>query len=315
MWCVIQSHCCVVCVACVFFKVWRECAVQMMNRYRLRQHCFSIKQYIMLSAGDFIQHLMDIVSPELEKRADRIFAHHMAGFIQQALRASNAQHDDEDTLGRLSAHVLTVRPYLSFSLLYALSLRSLSLSLSLRSLLFLCSLVCMRSLSRSAQKSHGETGWDVFSLDYRVEQPISVVLHSHAMRTGYYRMFHFLWRLKRVDHVLGRAWQAHLSDHMHRLDHLPKFKGAPLRCSLYPPRLFPLRALNLDPLSLSRSLSLRRRDLSHEQHASFRDGALCAEFAELHHVRSAGEQARRPSPLYLSLYLSLSLSLLCAALD
>ena len=80
-----------------------------MNRYRLLQHCFGIKKYIMLSAGDFIQHLMDIISPELEKRADRIFAHNMMGFIQHAARASNAQYDDEDTLNRLSAHVLTVR--------------------------------------------------------------------------------------------------------------------------------------------------------------------------------------------------------------
>ena len=88
--------------------------VQMMNRYRLLQHCFGIKKYIMLSAGDFIQHLMDILSPELEKRADRIFAHNMMGFIQHAARASNAQYDDEDTLSRLSAHVLTVRSVITF---------------------------------------------------------------------------------------------------------------------------------------------------------------------------------------------------------
>jgi hypothetical protein len=42
-------------------------------------------------AGDFVQHLMDILAPELDKRAERIFAHNMMGFIQQAARASNAQ--------------------------------------------------------------------------------------------------------------------------------------------------------------------------------------------------------------------------------
>jgi gamma-tubulin complex component 3 len=80
----------------------------MMNKFRLQQHCFGIKKYILLSAGDFIQHLMDIISPELEKKADRIFAHNMMGFIQQAARSSNAQYDDEDTLNRLSVHILTV---------------------------------------------------------------------------------------------------------------------------------------------------------------------------------------------------------------
>jgi hypothetical protein len=44
----------------------------------------------------------------LDKRAERIFAHNMLGFLQQAARASNAQYDDEDTLSRLSVHVLTV---------------------------------------------------------------------------------------------------------------------------------------------------------------------------------------------------------------
>jgi hypothetical protein len=81
------------------------------------------------------------------------------------------------------------------------------------------------SILLSSQKSQGETGWDIFSLNYRVDLPISVVLHSDAMRKGYYRMFHFLWRLKRVDHLLGRAWQSHVSDHMHKLDKLPKYKG------------------------------------------------------------------------------------------
>jgi hypothetical protein len=65
------------------------------------------------------------------------------------------------------------------------------------------------------QKSQGESGWDVFSLAYRVELPISVVLHDKAMKLGYYRMFHFLWRLKRVDHLLSRVWQAHVADPMH----------------------------------------------------------------------------------------------------
>lgn len=198
-----------------------------MNRYHLLKHCFGIKKYIMLSAGDFIQHLMDIISPELEKHADRIFAHNMMGFIQHAARASNAQYDDEDTLSRLSAHVLTARSvilYFVFNVEFQRAVR-----ITLIKLRFVCDIT---------QKSHGETGWDVFSLDYRVDLPISVVLHNDAMRKGYYRMFHFLWRLKRVDHLLGRAWQAHLSDHMHKLDRVSKFKGVlslTVFCSSCPP--------------------------------------------------------------------------------
>jgi gamma-tubulin complex component 3 len=44
----------------------------------------------------------------------------------------------------------------------------------------------------------GEEGWEVFSLDYIVEAPISAVIHS-AGGIKYSRMFHLLWRIKRVE--------------------------------------------------------------------------------------------------------------------
>lgn len=46
------------------------------------------------------------------------------------------------------------------------------------------------------------TGWDVFSLTYRVEDaPLSTVFTVRVM-DAYLRIFQFLWRLKRMDHVL-----------------------------------------------------------------------------------------------------------------
>ncbi|KAG5179865.1 Spc98 family-domain-containing protein [Tribonema minus] len=47
---------------------------------------------------------------------------------------------------------------------------------------------------------HNETGWDVFSLCYTVQAPLTAVIHASAM-LQYRRMFHLLWRIKRVDWV------------------------------------------------------------------------------------------------------------------
>lgn len=47
----------------------------------------------------------------------------------------------------------------------------------------------------------------VFSLDYQVEAPISAIIHSRALNEGYARIFHLLWRLKRVEWSLAASWK------------------------------------------------------------------------------------------------------------
>ena len=45
------------------------------------------------------------------------------------------------------------------------------------------------------------------------------------MTNGYHRIFHFLWKLKRVEYLLGRIWKLHLSDDMHFAQTWSKFKA------------------------------------------------------------------------------------------
>jgi len=52
----------------------------------------------------------------------------------------------------------------------------------------------------------GDTGWDVFSLDYKVTGPIGTVFTSDNM-TRYLMLFNSLWRAKRMEWVLARVWQ------------------------------------------------------------------------------------------------------------
>lgn len=49
-------------------------------------------------------------------------------------------------------------------------------------------------------------GWDVFSLEYHVDTPINTVFNTAAMH-NYLKVFHFLWRLKRVEYTLSSAWR------------------------------------------------------------------------------------------------------------
>ena len=52
----------------------------------------------------------------------------------------------------------------------------------------------------------GDTGWEVFSLDYIVDLPINAVVTTEAM-CRYRIAFHMLWRLKRVEWSLSNAWK------------------------------------------------------------------------------------------------------------
>ncbi|KAG0356499.1 Gamma-tubulin complex component 3 [Podila minutissima] len=59
---------------------------------------------------------------------------------------------------------------------------------------------------RLLEISPGDSGWDVFSLDYHVDSPINTILTPVAMHQ-YLKMFNFLWRLKRVEYALSSAWR------------------------------------------------------------------------------------------------------------
>jgi gamma-tubulin complex component 3 len=53
--------------------------------------------------------------------------------------------------------------------------------------------------------SHGEIGWDVFTLEYKVDSPIDTVLDSESMEK-YLKLFRYLWQQKRVELALNKGW-------------------------------------------------------------------------------------------------------------
>lgn len=134
----------------------------MYDQYKFRDHCLAIKRYLLLGQGDFIQYLMDLVGPDLSQPANTVSSFKLAGLLESAIRASNAQYDEGDILDRLRVKMM---PH-----------------------------------------NDGDRGWDVFSLDYNVHDPLNTIF-TEAIMASYLRIFNFLWRLKRVEHALSATWQ------------------------------------------------------------------------------------------------------------
>ena len=73
----------------------------------------------------------------------------------------------------------------------------------------------------------GDSGWDVFSLDYVVDAPLSVILTPPSMLV-YLRLFNFLWRLKRVEWEVKEVWMRQSSHRFlieKELRSLPAYAG------------------------------------------------------------------------------------------
>jgi gamma-tubulin complex component 3 len=60
--------------------------------------------------------------------------------------------------------------------------------------------------ARMLELSHGEIGWDVFTLEYKVDAPLDVVVTPYCARQ-YLKVFNFLWRVKRVEFAITGAWR------------------------------------------------------------------------------------------------------------
>lgn len=65
--------------------------------------------------------------------------------------------------------------------------------------------VLRRLDARMLEYSHGEIGWDVFTLEYKVDAPIDTVLDPEAM-VKYLKLFNHLWKIKRIEGTLSQGW-------------------------------------------------------------------------------------------------------------
>lgn len=133
-----------------------------LDKFKLLDHLRALKDYLMLTRGDFVDLLMESLGPSLSRPASSLFRHNLTASLETAVRGSNAQFDDADILRRLDARIL--------------------------------------------EFVAGDTGWDTFTLEYKVDSPVNTVLDGQAM-LGYQTIFNHLWKTKRVEIALTRSWE------------------------------------------------------------------------------------------------------------
>ena len=96
----------------------------MISRFNLRTHLLALRKFMLLSQGDFVTCLMDLVAPELKKRATQLYRHNLTGMLEGALRSSNAQFEPSYVLDRIGVRLLEASAgdsgWETFSLDYAL---------------------------------------------------------------------------------------------------------------------------------------------------------------------------------------------------
>ncbi|ANB13644.1 Spc98p [Sugiyamaella lignohabitans] len=61
--------------------------------------------------------------------------------------------------------------------------------------------------ARMLELGHGDIGWEVFTLEYRVEQPLDIVILDSRSSRQYLRVFNFLWRIKWASFSLYYVWK------------------------------------------------------------------------------------------------------------
>ena len=76
------------------------------ERYKLFEHCFAVKRYLLLGQGDFHACLMDLAGEDLAEPASNVSAYKLSGTLESAIRASNAQYDESDVLDRLRVKMM-----------------------------------------------------------------------------------------------------------------------------------------------------------------------------------------------------------------
>ncbi|KAH3681066.1 hypothetical protein WICPIJ_007980 [Wickerhamomyces pijperi] len=64
--------------------------------------------------------------------------------------------------------------------------------------------------ARILNLKHGNIGWDVFTLDFRIDPPLSSILNNenNNHKKEYLRIFNHLWRIKRLNFMFNEEWSA-----------------------------------------------------------------------------------------------------------
>ncbi|QHS75787.1 Spc98p [Saccharomyces paradoxus] len=133
------------------------------QKFHYRDVVFTLKNILLMGRSDFMDALIEKASDILATPSDSLPNHKLTRFLQEAVQLSSLRH----LMNRSG----------NSSVINGLDARVLDLG-------------------------HGSVGWDVFTLDYILYPPLSLVLNVNRPfgRKEYLRIFNFLWRFKKNNY-------------------------------------------------------------------------------------------------------------------
>ena len=148
------------------------------NQHHLLQHLQGMKEILFLGQGDFVSALMNGLHAEFESLdgTDEIYMHSMMGILHDAIRSTNGKFLPSFVLERIHVSLLPTDDK--------------------REKLFWI----------DSGDENKRDGWDIFSLGYDVDAPLTAVVHKEAMQK-YQLVFKLLFRLKRIEWMLNKTWK------------------------------------------------------------------------------------------------------------
>lgn len=150
-------------------------------------HCEAVRNFVLLANGMFAQRLLELATPELDRRAADVYLHVLRGVLKGALIKTHTACN----MGRSNWEEGPVS----------------NLDVSLM------------------QASPQDTGWEIFTLVYKPpSEAVRAVLHPQALE-AYERVFSVMWRLVRTEAKLTAAWHLHLQASRHMRRPLPELRS------------------------------------------------------------------------------------------
>ncbi|KAJ4908103.1 Gamma-tubulin complex component 2 [Raphanus sativus] len=160
----------------------KELVTLIMDKYDLIGRLRSIKHYLLLDQGDFLVHFMDISRDELNKKVHEISVEKLQSLLDLALRTTAAAADPRH--------------------------EDLTCCVDRASLLTTLGMHKDPDSNSSIEDPVSITGLETFSLSYKVQWPLSIVISKKAL-SKYQLIFRFLFHCKHVERQLCGAWQIH----------------------------------------------------------------------------------------------------------
>ena len=164
-------------VAIVSSQVHKHILSSLFEQHHLLEHLYGMKEVLFLGQGDFISALMDSLHAEFQSRdsINEIYFISLMNIVHDALRSTNAKFLPKFVTDRIQVRMLSTEDSRN------------------------------RFWSGDIKESELE-GWDIFTLDYAVDTPLTAIVHPKAMEK-YYLVFNMLFRLKRVEWMMNNTWR------------------------------------------------------------------------------------------------------------